>query len=218
MAKRAPTRSDHLRSAVAQEAARLMAEHGIQDYLVAKRKAAERYGLVDGAILPKNTEIEAALMSYQRLFGGAQHAGSLEEQRRVALQAMELLKDFQPRLVGPVLQGTATEYADIQLHVFSDSPEAVTMYLIDRRYDCDVLERRVRMTAERQLPVPTLRFEMGEETVEAFVFPANGIRQAPTSPVDGRPMRRADIREVMELVAAGCTSDQREWLVSDTTK
>lgn len=218
MAKRAPTRSDHLRSAVAQEAARLMAEHGIQDYLVAKRKAAERYGLVDGAILPKNTEIEAALMSYQRLFGGAQHAGSLEEQRRVALQAMELLKDFQPRLVGPVLQGTATEYADIQLHVFSDSPEAVTMYLIDRRYDCDVLERRVRMTAERQLPVPTLRFEMGEETVEAFVFPANGIRQAPTSPVDGRPMRRADIREVMELVAAGCTSDQREWLVSDSTK
>ena len=68
MAKRAPNRSDHLRSAVAQEAARLMAEHGIQDYYVAKRKAAERYGVVDGAFLPKNTEIEAALRSYQRLF------------------------------------------------------------------------------------------------------------------------------------------------------
>jgi len=42
LAKRAPTRADHLRSAVAQEAARLMAEHGIQDFLIAKRKAAER--------------------------------------------------------------------------------------------------------------------------------------------------------------------------------
>ena len=85
MAKRAPTRSDHLRSAVAQEAARLMAEHGIQDFYIAKRKAAERYGVVDGAFLPRNTEIEAALMSHQRLFGGAQHQRSLQEQRRVAL-------------------------------------------------------------------------------------------------------------------------------------
>ena len=64
MNKRIPNRTDHLRHAIAQEAARLMAEHGIQDFYVAKRKAAERYGVVDGAFLPRNTEIEAALMSY----------------------------------------------------------------------------------------------------------------------------------------------------------
>src|SRR5262245_13381083 len=116
MSKRAPTRSDHLRSAIAQEAARLMAEHGIQDYLVAKRKAAERYGVVDGPLLPKNTEIEEALMSRHRLFGADTHASSLQEQRRVALQAMQLLREFEPRLVGPVLTGSATEFADIQLH------------------------------------------------------------------------------------------------------
>src|SRR5690606_37258276 len=100
MARRAPTRSDHLRSAIAQEAARLMAEHGIQDYLVAKRKAAERYGVEEGSMLPKNTEVEAALMSYQRLFGGLQHQRSLQEQRRVAVEAMRVLEKFQPRLVG----------------------------------------------------------------------------------------------------------------------
>src|SRR5690606_11893740 len=138
MAKRAPTHSDHLRSAGAQEAARLMAEHGIQDYLVAKRKAAERYGVADGALLPKNTEIEAALMSHQRLFGGAQHERSLQEQRRVALEAMRVLEKFEPRLVGPVLSGSATEYADIQLHVFSDNAEAVCMHLMDQRYDYEV--------------------------------------------------------------------------------
>jgi hypothetical protein len=203
MTKRAPTRSDHLRSAVAQEAARLMAEHGIQDYGTAKRKAAERYGVVEGSFLPKNTEIEAALVSYQRLFGGAQHATGLEEQRRTALQAMELLRQFEPRLVGPVLHGTATGFADIQLHVFSDSPEAVTMHLLDLRYDYEVFERRMKMTPERQVLVPTLRFGIGNETIEAFVFPRDGIRQAPTSPVDGRPMRRADLREVQGLVASG---------------
>lgn len=202
MTKRAPTRADHLRSAIAQEAARLMAEHGIQDYFIAKRKAAERYGVTEGAFLPKNTEIEAALASYQRLFGGAQHASSLQEQRRAALQAMELLKDFEPRLVGPVLQGTATEYVDIQLHVFSDSAEAVAMYLLDRRYEYEVFERRVKMAPDRLQPVPTLRFAIGSETIEAFVFPRDGIRQAPVSPVDGKPMRRAGVAEVRQLALA----------------
>jgi hypothetical protein len=203
MAKRAPTRSDHLRSAVAQEAARLMAEHGIQDFFIAKRKAAERYGVFDGAFLPKNTEIEAALLSYQRLFGGAQHENSLNEQRRVALEAMRLFERFEPRLVGPVLTGSATEFSDIQLHLFSDNAESVYMHLMDRRFEYEVFERRMRMSAERQVPLPSVRFEMGDATIEAFVFPRDGIRQAPASPVDGRPMRRADLREVSELFAAG---------------
>jgi len=202
MSKRAPTRSDHLRSAVAQEAARLMAEHGIHDYLVAKRKAAERYGVFDGAFLPKNTEIEEALMSYQRLFGGMKHKHSLQEQRRVALDAMGLLQKFEPRLVGPVLTGSATEHADIQLHVFSDSAEAVYMHLMDTRHDYEVLERRVKMSSERQILVPSVRFEIGEDTVEAYVFPRDGIRQAPVSPVDGKPMRRADLREVTDMLSA----------------
>lgn len=206
MAKRAPTRSDHLRSAVAQEAARLMAEHGIQDYFIAKRKAAERYGVFDGAFLPKNTEIEAALLSYQRLFGGAQHESSLNEQRRVALEAMRLLERFEPRLVGPVLTGSATEFNDIQLHLFSDAAEDVYVHLMDRRFDYDVLERRMRMSSERQIQVPSVRFAVGNETVEACVFPRDGMRQAPVSPVDGRPMRRADMREVIELLAADAAS------------
>lgn len=206
MAKRAPTRSDHLRSAVAQEAARLMAEHGIQDYLIAKRKAAERYGVFDRALLPKNTEIEAALLSHQRLFGRAQHQHSLNEQRRVALEAMRLLERFEPRLVGPVLSGSATEFSDIQLHLFSDNAESVYVHLLDRRFDYEVFERRMRMSAERQVLVPSVRFKMGNETIEAFVFPRDGIRQAPVSPVDGRPMRRANLRDVMEMCGSAASA------------
>lgn len=182
-----------------------MAEHGIQDYQVAKRKAAERYGGLDGAFLPKNTEIEAALVSYQRLFGGAKHESSLQEQRRVALDAMRLLEDFEPRLVGPVLAGSATEYADIQLHVFSDNAEVVYMHLMDHHFEYEVLERRIRMSPEQQMSVPSVRFEMGIATVEAFVFSRDGIRQAPVSPVNGRPMRRADRREVQSLMSGSAT-------------
>ena len=111
-----PERSENLRRAVAQEAARLMAEHGIHDFLTAKRKAAERFGLTDNAALPKNIEIESALAEYQRLFEGESHSESLYAQRLVALEAMRQLREFEPRLVGAVLSGTATEHSDVQLH------------------------------------------------------------------------------------------------------
>ncbi len=202
MGKKPPTRGDHLRAAIAQESARLMAEHGIRDFGVAKRKAADRFGVTDGPMLPRNIEIEAALVSYQRLFGQGQHDQNLERLRRAAIKAMKLLAQFEPRLVGPVLTGTATQHSDIQLHLFSDSPEAVYISLMDRQAPYEVIERRVKMQADRQIAVPGLRLELAEETVEALVFPRDGIRQAPISPVDGKPMRRASLDEVWELVGA----------------
>jgi hypothetical protein len=127
------------------------------------------------------------------------HADKLQQQRCVALQAMHLLAKFEPRLVGAVLNGTATEFTDIQLHVFSDSPESVYLQLLDKRYEYEVFERKLRMTPERQVTVPSVRFEMGNEIVEASVFPTDGIQQAPISPVDGKPMRRAGPAEVAIL-------------------
>ena len=202
MPKRAPPRPGHLRNVIAQEAARLIADHGIQDYLVAKRKAAERYGVLDGALLPRNTEIEAALRSRQRLFGGIEHELSLLRQRRAALEAMTLLETFEPRLVGPVLSGSATEHAAIQLHLFSDNSEAVSVHLIDRHIEFEVSDRKMRMSPDRLIQVPALRFDVDAETVEAIIFPRDGIRQSPISPVDGKPIRRANRRTLLEILSS----------------
>jgi hypothetical protein len=201
MAKRHPTRGDNLRRALAQEAARIMAEHGIRDFLIAKRKAAERFGVTDGgAVLPKNSEIEEALAAYQRLFGGASHLQALHAQRSAALAAMRYLREFEPRLVGAVLSGTATAHSDVQLHLFADRAESVTLKLIDQGIPHEVTERRVRLNAERSRAFPGVRFEMDAQPIEATVFPPEGIRQAPVSPVDGRPMRRASALEVEALL------------------
>jgi len=200
MSRRNPVRSEHLRRAIAQESARIMAEHGIRDFLVAKRKAAERFGVTDGAVLPKNTEIEEALAEYQRLFGGESHVESLHAQRRAALLAMRRLHRFEPRLVGAVLSGTATEHSDVQLHLFADSPESVALSLLDQGIRHEVTARRVKMSAERVLEFPGVRFEMADHPIEATVFPTDGIRQAPVSPVDGRPMRRADLAQLEALL------------------
>jgi len=199
--KKHPTRGEHLRRALAQEAARIMAEHGIRDFLVAKRKAAERFGVSDGAaLLPKNREIENALAEYQRLFGGESHLSTLEAQRRAALSAMRYLNEFSPRLVGAVLSGTATQHSEVQLHLFAETAEAVTLKLLDEGIPHEVTAKRVRFNAEHVRAFPGVRFEMEQQPIEATVFPTDGIRQAPVSPVDGRPMRRASALEVEALL------------------
>jgi hypothetical protein len=199
--KRHPTRADNVRRELAQEAARIMAEHGIRDFLVAKRKAAERLGVTDGAaVLPKNSEIEAALAEYQRLFGGETHASALQAQREAALCAMRYLSEFSPRLVGPVLSGTTTLHSEVQLHLFADRAESVTLKMLDDGLAHEITEKRVRFNAENVRAFPGVRFEMEDQPIEATVFPTDGIRQAPVSPVDGRPMKRASTLEVEALL------------------
>jgi hypothetical protein len=202
MARRS-VRGDMMRQAIAREAARLMVEHGHEDYGFAKRKAAERFGVTDLAVLPKNTEIEEALAAHQRLFVPESHASALAKMRAAALQAMRLLEEFEPRLVGPLLSGTATAHNDITLHLFADTPEAVAVRLIDRGIPHVFAERRLRVSRDEIETFPAVRFTAGEHEVDATIFPKDGIRQAPPGPVDGKPMRRAALAEVETLLGAG---------------
>lgn len=198
MAKRS-VRGDMMRQAIAREAARLMIEHGHEDYGFAKRKAAERFGVTDLAVLPRNTEIEEALAEHQRLFDPQSHASALSEMRAAALEAMRLLAGFEPRLVGPLLSGTATAHNDITLHLFADTPESVAMQLMERGIPHQVAERRFRTRRDGIEAFPALRFTAGGHEVDVTIFPRDGIRQAPPGPVDGKPMRRATLAEVEAL-------------------
>ena len=200
MHRRPNPRAELLRQAVAEEAARIMRELGVDDFLLAKRKAAERLGVTDASILPRNTEIEAARVAHQRLFAAESHEVELASLRRVALEAMRLMSDFQPRLVGPVLAGTASAHSEINLHLFSETPEAVSIRLEERGVPHEVLERRLRYERDRTVNYPAVRFVAGRQTVDAVVFPVDGIRQAPSSPVDGKPMRRATAADVEALL------------------
>jgi hypothetical protein len=196
----ARTRND-VRTLIAEEAARVLAEDGIRDYGQAKRKAAARFGVRDlHNNLPTNVEVEQALVGRQRLFGSAGRVDRLRELRTAALSAMRLLKRYEPRLVGPVLVGTATEHSDVQLHIFADGSEQVAIDLMGRGIPFEQLERRMKRVSGGPLLVPVYRFMAGDVTVEAAVFGPDAIREAPASAVDGRPMRRANAREVEGLL------------------
>ena len=202
MTRYAGGRGDALRRTLAVEAARLMAEHGIDDYGFAKRKAAERFGTFEGAVLPSNAEIELALREYQRLFEADTHGDTVRSLRQTALVAMEMLQDFTPRLVGPVLTGTATRNTEVQLHVFSEHPEALTIRLLDTAVPHELVERRVKLRADTWALTPAVRFSVAAVTVDALLFPLDGLRQAPLSATDGRPLRRATIDELRVLLSA----------------
>ena len=200
MTRYAGTRGDALRRTLAVEAARLMAEHGIDDFGFAKRKAAERFGTFEGAVLPSNAEVEAALQEYQRLFEADTHGETLAVLRQTAVTAMELLVEFTPRLVGPVLTGTATRNTEVQLHLFAERAEAVTIRLLDTAIPYELVERRVKVRADEWVLTPAVRLTVDDIPVDALVFGRDGQRQAPLSPTDGRPLRRASIDEVRALL------------------
>lgn len=188
-----------LRIRIAQEAGRLMAEGGVRDFALAKRKAAERLGAPTTRNLPTNQEVEEAQREYQRLFRSHTQPQRLRELREAAVQAMRLLERFDPALVGPVLAGTADAHSAVNLHLFSDTPEEVGLFLDERGIPHTLDERRLRVNAEHSDNFPLYRFVAGDVPVELTVFAPNGRRQAPLSPVDGRPMRRANLLAVEEL-------------------
>jgi len=200
MARKRTGDSERARQVVAQEAARLIIDHGIRDYRVAKQKAAERLGIVGRGSLPGNTEIEAAVSDHLQIFGGESHDDLLRLMRTAALSAMELLNVFSPRLVGPVLAGTADENSAVNLHVFADSPEVVAMEIGDMGIQFRPYERRLKTRRGQVASYAGFEFNHQNEKMQATVFPVDGIRQAPMSPIDGKPMKRADKNAVQELL------------------
>jgi len=204
MGKQRWGRGGDMRRMLANEAARVIAEDGIRDYRLAKRKAALRFGVSErDAGFPSNQEIEDALTEYQRLFQADTQPQALRELRRAARQAMLLFAEFEPRLVGPVLSGNANRHSAVQLHLFADASERVVMYLLDRDIPFEAQEKRFRLTNGQYQEFPAYRFVAGDVAIEAVVFPGTGIRQSPASPLDGKPMRRASLTEVEALLSEG---------------
>ena len=192
--------SEVLREQLAQEAARLIVDHGIHDYGQAKRKAAQRFRVRQAGALPSNAEVESSVIERQRIFAPDSHEYRLAAMRRLAADIMEFLADFQPRLVGPVLTGAATDNAALELHVFTESPEAVLAALEAQGVSIRDCQRRYRFNGQDMTIVPGFTFSREGERVYIIIFPEKGVRQAPLSPVDRRPMQRAGRRRVLALL------------------
>jgi predicted nucleotidyltransferase len=195
----AQDRSQRNRLRVAQEAARLMSEHGIRDFHHAKVKAAERLGVFDTQALPRNNEIEDALREHQRIFQADSQPQALRTRREAAIEAMRFFSAFEPRLVGAVLEGTADEHSAVCLHLFSDEVETVQLFLTEQGIPFDLQTRRLRLTRDEQAEYPVLLFNADGIGIDLTVMPHDSLRQPPLDRVDERPLRRAS-RSMVEAL------------------
>lgn len=200
MGRKRSNEADRARLVVAQEAARIIVNHGVRDYRVAKQKAAVRLGMNSRGALPGNAEIEAAVAEHLQIFGGESHEDHLRLLRVAALSAMQMLHSFTPRLVGSVLAGTADENSVVELHVFADSAELVTVELENRGVSHRPYERRLKSRRDRIETYAGFEFHHELCAVQATAFPIDAIRQAPMSPIDGRPMKRADSNALQQML------------------
>jgi hypothetical protein len=171
----------------------------VLDYRAAKLKAAQRLGLGGNAPLPDNARIQAAVIDYQRLFGGREYAERLRQMRNTAVQAMRLLGEFQPRLSGAAVNGAVTAAHRLQLHVFADKPEALDLFFEHRRIPYRQDDRTYRYPNGSEESVPLLRFEAGEIGVDVAMFGEDDLRRAPISPNDGLPAKRLTLAEAEVL-------------------
>jgi hypothetical protein len=189
-----------LRQHIATDAARIMAEEGVGDFQIAKRKAAARLGLPETKHLPGNDEVDSALQKYLRLFHGSRLPQSVRRLRELAAEAMRFLSPFDPRLVGPVLSGTITSATEIEIHLTADMPEEVGFWLQEHSIPYELVDRRLRFGGDRLETFPAYRFTADNVPIELCVFDLREARETPLSPVDGKPMKRANLREVDTLL------------------
>lgn len=189
-----------VRREVAAEAARIIATEGQSNYHTAKKKAAERIGVSERLALPSNLEVQDALLMYLDLYGGQTHRHDLQRLRAAALEAMHRLEAFAPRLVGPVLDGTAGRHSRVSLHVFCEGTESLVLHFLEAGLPFAQEQRRIRWHDGDYRNVPVLVVEIGGAKVELLVFSPLDLRQAPPCPIDGRPQRRAAAAEVTCLL------------------
>jgi hypothetical protein len=184
------------RTQIAAAAARLIAENGIYDYALATRKAAESLGVPAGVQLPESAEVEAELRLFQRLYLGEEQSARITDLRLIALAWMERLERFRPYLAGPVLDGSAGRFAEIDIQLFPESSKDVEIFLLSEKIAYAHSVPRSR----RAEAVLTLSDDAA--VVNLIVYSSHVERVAPRSR-GGSPRERANLDAVRRLLATG---------------
>ncbi len=182
------------RASIASAAARLMAEDGITDYHLAKKKAARQLGLPEHTAFPDNAEVEAELRAYRSLYQGEDHEEMLAALRQTALEVMELLAPFNPYLTGSVLDGTAGEHSSIDILLFADSAKEVEIFLLNRGIDVEHVEpRNERVEA-------VLVMETDTADANLVIMPPH-LERVSLKYRDGRPRERVRAEALQALLS-----------------
>jgi hypothetical protein len=184
------------RTRIAQAAARLIAEHGLTDWSLAKRKACRELGLPAQDSLPGNDEVEQALRDYNSLFRATTQPVSLRAQRSHALRWMERLSRWAPVLTGAVAAGWATEHSEVRLELEAEDAKAVELELINAGV------AYTQMPAHGPESAPQLRIESPAATVRLVILSPQQRRNRPRRDRSGSAEERLTAAQLKSLLGS----------------
>ena len=170
------------------------------EYYRAKQKAAQRIcqGWVKPADLPSNAEVRDEIQSFARLHEGDARTDNLRAMRFEALRLMRVLARFRPRLIGSVMTGHVRAGSDIDLHLFSDSIEAVTDRLDEQGLVYDVERKRVRKNDEER--IFTHVHVQDRFPFELTIYAADQAHYVFKSSITGKAIERASIAQLEQFL------------------
>ena len=212
-----------LRAALAQLAAQIMYGEGVKQYLTAKRLAARRLlGRTAGKAaryrtkdLPSNGEIKQALLELVSEIEGDGRVQRLFAMRIVALEAMEQLAPFTPRLMGSVATGHVRSGSDIDIHVFAWHSADVEAHVRSLGWAADT--NHVSILKHGRIMNFTHILVADLFPIEMTVYPPNDLRNRPRSSTDGKPIVRLGEGTLRKLCEAEHPELWRRYLEDGTT-
>lgn len=179
-----------------------MYEEGVSQYFDAKRKAAKRligkqYRFAP-KYLPSNGEISEALYELSQLKDPEDHEQRLFRMRCRAVEVMEELEPFTPRLIGSVSTGRIREGSDIDIHVFCDEIEELENYLDTLGWHYTREATTINVNG-RMIEYQHIHLDF-DFPVELSVYPLSDLRIVSRSSTDGKPIRRLSASKVRQLI------------------
>lgn len=185
-----------VRAALAQLAAQIMYGEEVKQYFTAKRLAARRLlGRIEGKStryrphdLPSNGEIKQALLELVSEIEGDGRTQRLFAMRIVALEALEALPQFHPRLIGSVATGHVRSGSDVDLHVFAWHPADVESRVRELGWTYET--QHVSILKHGKIMNFTHVHVEDIFPIELTVYPPNELAHRPRSSTDGKPIVR----------------------------
>jgi hypothetical protein len=190
------------RREVAYAAARMMREQGPLELDRARRKAAARLGITNKRCWPDDAEVEDALQCEYRLFEDEDQRRVTQTLRERALAAMKMFAEYDPRLVGQSVSGTASLTQGVRIHLFADDAREIVFRLIDKRIPWREQDCQQRYTDGTRQSHPMFAFVADGVPVELVVLPQQTRHNPPLSAISERPERGLDTRALEELLRA----------------
>lgn len=193
----------HIKTLMIQECASLMYFEGVTQYYDAKKIAAKRICKNKYQCFPSNGDIQHAVHQLSLQDVTFDRENTLFKMRLKALEMMQQLACFSPRLIGSVSTGKIKRTSDIDLHVFCDDIELLTTYLTDDNITFEQHEVQILKNNKPQLYQHI--YIINEFEIELSVYPINELRVTSKSSTDGKPIVRISKSKLESII------EQEHW-------